>query len=440
MQTNEQNRVQLTELAGYFGLRRATILSQWQAMTRSDAQLSSAWSLSRSQLHDHIPDILDAFEQQLTAVHLTEVVRASSDRHRGGAGHGLHRWQQGYELREVMREWHHLHLCLIDEIARFEKSRPDIDRDVILFARRTLAVLCSEGVCESASQYACLQQAEAASRVRDLEVALEQLNTLEKMRAQVLREAAHDLRGNVGVVRNASAVLNHQHASEEMKVASATILETSIESLQAMLEDLMSLARLEAGHEIRESRKFDAAGLFTKLCDTLLPLAQRRNLFLKFEGPESLQVVGDQVKTQRIAQNLILNALKYTRKGGVIVHWGDAPEEDKDRWFISVKDTGPGFQSTRITPFARVLKRVTDEVKAVEDRADGLNQPASHDGSADVLPALSETGPDEQSPGEGIGLMIVKRLCDLLDARLELETKIGHGTTFRVSMPGLAIL
>ena len=55
--------------------------------------------------------------------------------------------------------------------------------------------------------------------------------------------------------------------------------------------------------------------------------------------------------------------------------------------------------------------------------------------AATTLPSASEALPANQQPGEGVGLTIVKRLCELLDAGLELATKPGHGSTFRVILP-----
>jgi signal transduction histidine kinase len=435
MQPNERVEVQLHELASYLGQQRSAILTRWQSMTQSDVQLAVASSLSRPQLYDHIPDILDAFEQQISARRSEEVQQASADRHQSGAGHGLQRWQQGYQLREVMREWRHLHLCLFDELARFERSRSDLEPDIIMSAVRTLAVICSDGACESAAQYAGLQQAEAASRVRDLQLALDQLSDLGRARAELLREAAHDLRGNVGVVKIISAVLNDVGASEEMRATSVTILESSVETLHAMLEDLMSLARLEAGHERRVFDSFDASELVLKLCESLQSSAQARNLFLRTDGPTSLLVQGDAVKTRRIIQNLVLNGLKYTDAGGVVVRWHRDPTPGSDRWVICVQDTGPGFQINSVTPFARVLKRATEEAQIIQEKSDHIHQPSAQTNLPPTLPALSSVRPLDQLPGEGIGLVIVKRLCDLLDASMELETEIGRGTTFRVILP-----
>ena len=302
-------------------------------------------------------------------------------------------------------------------------------------ARRVLTTLCSDGVCESAAQYAAMQQAEAASRVRDLQVALTQLSDLQQLRATALREAAHDLRGNVGVVKNVTAVLTHSGASDEMRAECTTVLESSVNSLHSMLEDLMSLARLEAGHERKEINAFDAAELVTKMCATMQPFAQTRNLFLKAEGCEQMLVKGDAVKTQRIIQNLVLNAIKYTQRGGVIVTWGEDLTRGTDRWVLCVQDTGPGFQMSAVTPFARVLKKATDEAHTAEVKIEQTIRTSDQIEPASTLPALSDQRTSEPPLGEGIGLLIVKRLCDLLDASLELETEIGRGTTFRIILP-----
>ena len=75
-----------------------------------------------------------------------------------------------------------------------------------------------------------------------------------------------------------------------------------------MLDDVMNLARLQAGQEQLETRRFDAAQLLQELCEELQEQANQRGLYLKWGGPESLMVEGDPVKTRRIAQNLLINA------------------------------------------------------------------------------------------------------------------------------------
>src|SRR6185369_8982861 len=157
-----------------------------------------------------------------------------------------------------------------------------------------------------------------------------------------------------------------------------------------------------------------------------------RGLFLKTDGPQSLVVEGDRVKMCRIAQNLLLNALHYTKHGGVKVNWEDG-EPPGERWALCVQDTGPGLGTDVSAPLSVALDAATRDTQKIEQRAalDGSGEEGS-----DQAPTLaSRSSPDAYGPGEGIGLAIVKRLCELLDASLELQTKPGSGTTFRVTFP-----
>ena len=128
------------------------------------------------------------------------------------SAHGLQRWQQGYDLREVTREWGRLQLCLVDELERYATSHTGIDPRVMSIARRVWAEVCAEGATESVTKYFDPQQIEANGHVRDLAQALEQLRELERSRAELWRQAAHDLGGNMGVVMNVTASLASQGA------------------------------------------------------------------------------------------------------------------------------------------------------------------------------------------------------------------------------------
>src|SRR5947209_4597821 len=112
----EQIDRELTALAVYLSERRGAILEAWRAAVDAEYELPTASSLPRTQFNDHIPELLDGFERVLRA--WPEDVSAGSrrDQQEDAAGHGLQRWQQGYHLREVTREWGLLQLCLVDEI------------------------------------------------------------------------------------------------------------------------------------------------------------------------------------------------------------------------------------------------------------------------------------------------------------------------------------
>jgi sensor histidine kinase regulating citrate/malate metabolism len=99
-----------------------------------------------------------------------------------------------------------------------------------------------------------------------------------------------------------------------------------------------------------------------------------------------------------------------------------------------IKDTGPGMLSEAGTSMVDGLQEATASAKESDEKAAALKGEASQ-----VLPAPEETatpaGPSQHQPGEGIGLSIVKRLCELLDASLEIASSAEAGTTFRVVFP-----
>jgi signal transduction histidine kinase len=291
----------------------------------------------------------------------------------------------------------------------------------------SLARHCGDGVIESAARYLLLQQADAAARLRDLEQALTQLQLMERERAEGWRQAAHDLRGTVGIISNTSALLN-RNLAEPLRVRFAEVLNRGVASLHTLLTDLIDVARLEAGHEQRNIAPFDAAQTLRNLCDTMRNAAAEGNLFLLAQGPETLPVVGDQAKVLRIAQNLLLNAFKATAQGGVRVTW----EARDEHWVFSVQDTGPGFTRGPAAPLERALKLATEEAREVEHESGSASPNAA---PAPTLPSQSGHRSSQALSGEGIGLSIVKRLCELLDASLELDTAPGAGSTFRVTFP-----
>jgi signal transduction histidine kinase len=430
----DQSSDAFKKLAAYLALRREPVLSAWRHAVDADPELTTASTITRAQFIDHIPAVLDAFEWRLSAQNPADRAQAREEQTESAAEHGLHRWQQGYNQPETMREWGHLHLCLLQELQNYQALNAGLESTVMQIARRELVRLCSDGACASAARYARLQQSEAASRLRELEFALAQLKTLEQERAEGWREAAHDLRGRAHVIVNAFDVLSRDGVSEENRTQFSEMLRRGVQSLNKLLTDLMDQARLEAGHERRDISHFDAALLLKEFCDGNRPLATERNLFLIAEGPTPLMVDGDSGKIQRIVQNLVLNALNVTAQGGVKVTWEAGENERRPQWALCVQDTGPGFKRGSATPLARVLKRATVEAHDAEQRNVSPSSPSMQTDAAPTLASQSQL-PVRLPTGEGIGLSIVKRLCELLDASIELESSEGEGTTFRVIFP-----
>jgi signal transduction histidine kinase len=425
---------QLSALASELLERRDAILESWRAYGEAGPERNIGASLSRAQFNDHIPNVLDCLADTLRVWPDPRDPVAERMENEKVFEHGLQRWQQGYQLSELIREWGYLQMCVAAELERYAAVHPSLEPTVMPAARRAWSQLCADGVTGSATQYGKLQQAESAGHVNDLEKALTTLHTMEQSRAEAWRTAAHDLRGSVTVVKGAATLLNSTSAElpEPVRVEATEMLTRSVSSLHEMLNDLLSLARLEAGHEQREISTFDAAVLLRDFCTASQASATDRGLFLKMDGPITLTVEGDKAKVLRIVQNLLMNAVKYTQRGGVSVTWGNDAARDTDRWTFSVQDTGPGIDEAHAAPLAQEIHAATE----VADDAREISTDRRRDmAPAATLQSASEELPPSQQAGEGVGLSIVKRLCELLDAGLELATSPGQGTTFRVILP-----
>jgi signal transduction histidine kinase len=424
---------QLDALSTYLGQRHEQLLSLWREAIRSDGELTTSSALSRSALDDHIPSIIEDFAARLRSARDHDSLGIGRRPRQDAAEHGMHRWQQGYDIREIMREWGHLEAVIMRVLDRYAASHPSLDPDTMTAARAALVGLCTEGTCESAAHYVRLQQAEAASRVRDLESSLHTLQALEEERSRLLRETAHDLRGSVGVLASTTALLAKPQVAGPARDRFHGLLQQRIQSMGALLSDLVELARLEAGQSPLKLERFDAAERLRGYCEMLRPAAAERNLFLKWKGPASLPVEGDPLKLQRIVQNLLLNALKATHRGGVVVRWSAGRGKASRQWLLSIGDTGPGFALQSSAPLRHALKSATDAAHHAQAQPEP-GETVERD-SGDMLAAGSGPGSAALPSGEGIGLSIVKRLCEVLGATLELETAPGHGTTIRIAFP-----
>jgi two-component system CheB/CheR fusion protein len=229
-----------------------------------------------------------------------------------------------------------------------------------------------------------------------------------QQRGAFLRSSFHDLRGSFGIIVGATALLNTIDTHHEREKI-LEMLQRNLNQVSQMMNQLLDYSRLESGEEKLHIKSFDAGSLLTELCAGFHQLALEKNLFLHFEGPANLLVEGDDVKVRRIAQNLILNALKYTREGGVNISW-QALESDSGQvtsWKFVVADTGPGL---------------------AEHLQAKMNGTGTHHYNPDIEP-------NTEGHGEGIGLFIIKRLCEILRAELTVNSEAGVGTSFQITIP-----
>ena len=412
--------------------RRADILASWAAKVDADPKLLTGASLPLAQLHDHLTALLEDFEARLGIVGKAARQAAEDVQAGDAAAHGLHRWQQGFDLAEVVRELGRLNETVVAEIDRCAAEPQLQGHDLSSEVHRIWAGIYSVATSSSVEQFFTLQQIEAAGHVQDLEHALGSLQALEAQRASLWQQAAHDLRGNLSVVSLVATGLATPLGMAEKRDRFLASLDRNVRALQSLLEDVTSLARLQGGQEVRIVAPLDAGRMMRDLAAAMENLAQERGLVMTVVGPDEFAVDGDAIKIRRIVGNLLLNALRYTIRGGVTLRWGHDPQPDAPRWFVEVEDTGPGFQIGPTTPLAAAISTASGQSSDVaQAERDGE---VIHVAQEQAVTAAT-AGNDRRSGGEGIGLSIVKRLCTLLDATIQIDSQPHRGTRFTILLP-----
>ena len=235
-------------------------------------------------------------------------------------------------------------------------------------------------------------------------------------RGAFLRSSFHDLRGSFSIIIGAASLLNSMDSETEREMV-LDMIQRNLAGVSHMMNQMLDYSRLESGEEKFQNERFDAGQLLTELCEGSMPSALQKDLYFRFEGPANFNVEGDHVKVRRIAQNLVLNAIKYTDQGGVTVLWqpADSSVHGDGFWQFVVSDTGAGIPEQLIAKLNELPSQHPDS-----------NIPDQH---------TDDIEPNTEGHGEGIGLFIVKRLCELLKASMRVSSENGSGTTFCIILP-----
>ncbi len=418
------------ELVAFLFSRRETLLNNWRNACENDPALTKISLLSREEFNNLIPSVLAILEQQLLGQQADVDPKVAADTH------GLHRWQKAHDLPELLRELNHLSELLFDEVYLFHQLYPQFESDRILQAQQIILRLMNETTMGSVAKHNDLQQVEAANRAASLQEALDQMNDLTRQRGDLLRTSSHDFHSGLSLVSGAASVLSLKDLPEKDRDTFMAMLSRNLSNVQSLLTNLMDLTRLESGQEPVEISEFDAGQLLSELVANAQVYATQRGLILRGDGPASLRVQSDRTKVYRIAQNLVVNALNYTpsvpgRVNLVSISWSS---ESSWRWGFSVQDSGPGLPPGLLDILHNKLTTVehTSTLSAEEARPTVVKPNKAQQIPADLSKVQSQT--PLANKGEGVGLQIVKRLCESVGASLEIESIPDRGTLFRIRM------
>ena len=164
-------------LVEYLDMRRDTILNQWRTRCLEDPDLISKIGFAREEFNDQAPALLNILAQRL---------RGEKEEARPlvvAGGHGLHRWQRGYSLPELLTEFEHLYWVVLDEIQAFLQQHNRLSENALSHIYREVFKLEAESTRGSVLYYDQLRQTNAAEQANSLQESLDRLQQLGKNRA-----------------------------------------------------------------------------------------------------------------------------------------------------------------------------------------------------------------------------------------------------------------
>lgn len=245
------------------------------------------------------------------------------------------------------------------------------------------------------------------NQTQEYRVALEKLNqekeVLLRSKTMLFATVTHDLQTPLGSLIGFADLLDQTPLQNKQKQYVANI-KSSSQYITNLVNDLTDFSRLENNKISIQKENINIKELIFSTCQVLIPSAENKKISLTWEVDEALdqKFYTDPYRIKQILTNLITNAIKFTQNGGVSVK----AFVENDTIQILVNDTGIGIDNSEVDNIFKEFKQ-------------------AHDGI------------EKKFGGTGLGLNISKRLIELLDGTIAVESKLGEGSTFSINLPAV---
>jgi signal transduction histidine kinase len=364
------------ELAVAVRQRCGSVIERWQAAVRQT--LPAAHELTIAQVRNSLPDTLEQLAQALEAnePHATKELMDVS------TSHGEARYDQNYNLSELMIEYGLLRPILIEETTAHLGRVIGVEEIVAL--NLGVDIACRRGV----TRFVNAQRAE--------------LGALVEAQSKYLAFLSHDLRGGLNGVLLMIEVLRRDLSTEPKFAESLNdldVMRRSILDTVATMERFLHAERFRNGKVQVKPATVSVAGLVNDVANQFRYHAGDKGLQIQAQTSKDFQIVSDRELLSMILQNVVGNAVKYSRGGTVRIMAG--PDGPGHAARISVADQGPGIAPEKLTELFQSYMR----------------------------------GETHGQVGTGLGLSIARQAADLLGAKLWAESTEGQGSTFHLDLP-----
>lgn len=226
-----------------------------------------------------------------------------------------------------------------------------------------------------------------------------------QIRFQFLSVLSHELKNPLNSIEGYLRMMQERQAGDQIASYDEMIDRAiaRIKGMRVLIMDLLDLTKIESGKKSREMQQIDIVKIAQISAETMGPMAIQMEVTIELDSPGELFIQADPEEMEIILNNLISNAVKYNKIGGSVYC---RLKTDKQKLIIEVEDTGIGIPEDDIQTLFREFVRIRQK----------------------------ET---KHIMGSGLGLSIVKRLIDLYDGSIEVESHPGSGSIFRTVLPVL---
>jgi two-component system phosphate regulon sensor histidine kinase PhoR len=366
----------LDKLAAFIRQERDAVLAEWRQEVR---QLPVARHLDVPTLDDHLAELLEELACELEVSSDETMIEGLKE---CPVIHGLERLRIGFDVEEVVAEYNALRNVIQNLAERHSLSLNGMANHIV---NRVIDGAIGLAVKTYATQKA-------------LEV--------QQRRGEYLSFVVHDLRTPLSAIAIAAKLLDTNLPDEAKDERSAQLLETLQRNVNRLNALVVKVVQEEANLKSEADEKFERQevklrALIAGLVSDLHPLAETLNTTLINHVPEETKAFADANLLTLAFQNLISNAINYTRNGEVTIGAREMKEAGAVECWVS--DNGAGIPAER-------LEKVFEKL---------------------------ETDPDTKE-GMGLGLAIVKQIVESHGGQVTVHSKLGQGSTFRFTLPSSA--
>ncbi|MES9971064.1 MAG: AAA family ATPase [Candidatus Thiodiazotropha sp.] len=327
-------------------------------------------------------------------------------------------WGHSVELQERLKRA--VLTAAKGKLVRFEASHPSPDGNVsyvdfslkpVINAQGEVVQLIPEGrditerkhAEDELMRYKEHLEETVQQRTDELRLARDEAEAANRAKSVFLANMSHELRTPLNAILGFSQVMQRDENLDKEQHETLNIINTSGEHLLKLINDVLEIAKIEAGKLQLELATFDLHALVREVTDMMRLRAEQKGLKLELDQASEFPryIKGDEARLRQILVNLVSNAVKFTEKGGVTISLG-VKDNNHRQLLLDIEDTGSGIsesdQQRLFMPF--------------EQLPEGKTQ-----------------------IGTGLGLSIVQHFVMLMDGNISVESSLGMGTRFLVELP-----